>query len=133
MNSLAIIVPSLDEAITFSNLYAPEHLSLALRSPEPLLSQIVNAGSVFVGNLTPEAAGDYASGTNHTLPTGGYARASGGVSLDSFLKKITFQQITEEGVSAIASTVVTMARAEGLEAHAQAMIARVALAAKESI
>ncbi len=120
-NSHAILVKTLSEAMAWANAYAPEHLILALENPEQWADQVSDAGSVFLGHWTPESAGDYASGTNHTLPTSGYARAYAGVSLDSFLKKITFQQISKAGLEGLAPTVVTMARAEGLDAHARAV------------
>jgi histidinol dehydrogenase len=120
-NSHAILVQNLEEAMVWANAYAPEHLILAVSDPGALCRRVQNAGSVFLGHYTPESAGDYASGTNHTLPTSGYARASAGVSLDSFLKKITFQQISADGLEKLASTITTMARAEGLEAHARAI------------
>ncbi|WP_347160365.1 histidinol dehydrogenase [Pontibacter chitinilyticus] len=123
-NSLGIVLNSVEEMLTFSNLYAPEHLILALADFENILDRITNAGSVFLGNYTPEAAGDYASGTNHTLPTNGYARAYSGVSLDSFVKKITFQHITPEGLQGIGKTIETMAEAEGLQAHRNAVSIR---------
>ena len=124
-NSHAILVKDLHQALIWSNAYAPEHLILAVENPESWAAQVTDAGSVFLGHFTPESAGDYASGTNHTLPTGGYARAYAGVSLDSFLKKITFQQITPAGLSQIAQTIMTMAKAEGLEAHARAVEIRI--------
>lgn len=120
-NSKAILVKDLDEALDWSNAYAPEHLILALEHPELWVEKVTDAGSVFLGHYTPESAGDYASGTNHTLPTNGYARAYSGVSLDSFLKKISFQHISPSGLSELAPTLVTMAKAEGLEAHARAV------------
>lgn len=120
-NSHGILVKNLSEAMAWANAYAPEHLILALENPDQWADQVLDAGSVFLGHWTPESAGDYASGTNHTLPTSGYARAYAGVSLDSFLKKITFQQISKAGLGGLAPTVVTMARAEGLDAHARAV------------
>ncbi len=120
-NSHAILVNNLDEALAWANAYAPEHLILAVSDPERWAAQVQDAGSVFLGHYTPESAGDYASGTNHTLPTSGYARASAGISLDSFLKKITFQQISAEGLAGLGNTISTMAKAEGLEAHARAV------------
>lgn len=120
-NSTAILVHDLHEAMALMNRYAPEHLILQLAEPEIWAEKVVNAGSVFLGAFTPESAGDYASGTNHTLPTGGGARAYAGVSLDSFLKKITFQHITLQGLKHLGPAIVEMARAEGLEAHAQAV------------
>ncbi|WP_242918756.1 histidinol dehydrogenase [Pontibacter liquoris] len=123
-NSLGIVLNTVEEMLAFSNLYAPEHLILAVANFEQLLEEIINAGSVFLGNYSPESAGDYASGTNHTLPTNGYARAYSGVSLDSFVKKITFQHISPEGLQNIGSTIETMAEAEGLQAHKNAVSIR---------
>jgi histidinol dehydrogenase len=122
--SRAIVVRDLDEAIDFSNLYAPEHLILSVENPERLVNRVINAGSVFLGAWSPEALGDYASGTNHVLPTNRAAVCFSGVSVDSFTKKITFQQITPEGLRRLAPCVTTMARAEGLEAHARAVEVR---------
>jgi len=122
--SRAILLRTPEEMLFFSNQYAPEHLILAVHDPEALAAGVTSAGSVFLGHLTPEAAGDYASGTNHTLPTGGYARNYSGVSLDSFLKKITFQRITTEGLLHVGPVVETMAEAEGLHAHARAVTLR---------
>ncbi|MFD2516065.1 histidinol dehydrogenase [Pontibacter locisalis] len=123
-NSLAIVMNSTQQMLAFSNLYAPEHLILAVEDFERVAEGVINAGSVFLGNFTPESAGDYASGTNHTLPTNGYARAYSGVSLDSFIKKITFQQITPQGLHNIGRTVEVMAEAEGLQAHKNAVSIR---------
>ncbi len=123
-NSYVIIVKTLDEAIQFSNQYAPEHLILATANWQQLTANIINAGSVFLGNLTPESAGDYASGTNHTLPTSAYARAYSGVSVDSFVKKITFQHITDKGIKNIGPTVEVLAELEGLQAHKNAVSVR---------
>ena len=123
-NSLGLVFYSIEEMLDFSNLYAPEHLILSIINFEETLDRIINAGSVFLGNYSPESAGDYASGTNHTLPTNGYARAYSGVSLDSFVKKITFQHITPEGLQNIGGTIETMAAAEGLEAHKNAVTVR---------
>lgn len=123
-NSYAVVVDHLDDAMEFSNAYAPEHLILATSAYASLIPSIVNAGSVFLGNLTPESAGDYASGTNHTLPTSGFAKAYSGVSLDSFVKKITFQHITEQGLQNIGPTVEVLALAEGLDAHKNAISIR---------
>ncbi|WP_324679350.1 histidinol dehydrogenase [Hymenobacter sp. GOD-10R] len=122
--SRAILLRTPEEMLFFSNQYAPEHLILSVQDPEALAGGVTSAGSVFLGHLTPEAAGDYASGTNHTLPTGGYARNYSGVSLDSFLKKITFQRITPEGLLHVGPVVETMAEAEGLRAHARAVTLR---------
>lgn len=123
-NSIGVVLRSVEEMIAFSNLYAPEHLILSIANFEEVLDQITNAGSVFLGNYSPESAGDYASGTNHTLPTNGYARAYSGVSLDSFVKKITFQHITPSGLQNIGKTIEVMAAAEGLEAHKNAVTIR---------
>jgi histidinol dehydrogenase len=123
-NSYIVYTESLTNAMEFSNTYAPEHLILATESFEPLIPLISNAGSVFLGNLTPESAGDYASGTNHTLPTSGFARAFSGVSVDTFLKKITFQHLSVEGLKNIGKTVEVLAEAEGLQAHKNAITIR---------
>jgi histidinol dehydrogenase len=120
-NSIAIVARDYAEAMDISNEYAPEHLILATENATILAEQVVNAGSVFMGHYSPESVGDYASGTNHTLPTNGFARTSGGVSLDSFVKKITFQSLTQEGLKNISSTVICMAEAEQLQAHAEAV------------
>ncbi len=116
-----VVLNTVSDAIAFSNLYAPEHLILACKTSNTILKQITTAGSVFIGNYSPESVGDYASGTNHTLPTNGYATAYSGVSLDSFYKKITFQQLTKDGLHHIAKAVTTMAEAEGLQAHSNAV------------
>ncbi|MBS0026738.1 histidinol dehydrogenase [Chitinophaga sp. 22321] len=123
-NSKMILVADMDTAIDMLNAYAPEHLILACEGAENIADKVTDAGSVFMGNYTPESAGDYASGTNHTLPTNGYARAYSGVSLDSFVKKITFQQISPEGLRNIGATIEAMAAAEGLEAHKNAVTVR---------
>lgn len=123
-NSTVVVVNHLREAMELSNRYAPEHLILQVENPEQWAALVRNAGSVFLGHYTPESAGDYASGTNHTLPTGGYARMYAGVSLDSFMKKITFQTIDRSGLGQIGPAIVAMARAEGLEAHARAVTLR---------
>jgi len=123
-NSRAVLMNNLSDAIDLVNEYAAEHLIVACNNANEIANQISNAGSVFIGNYSPEAVGDYASGTNHTLPTNAYARMYSGVSVDSFIKKITFQQLTKEGLSAIANTVETMAEAEGLRAHAEAVRVR---------
>ncbi|MDR3712140.1 MAG: histidinol dehydrogenase [Puia sp.] len=120
-NSRAFLVDGRREAMDLLNEYAPEHLILACGDPEELAGQVVNAGSVFLGHFSPESVGDYASGTNHTLPTNGYARAYSGVSVDSFVRKITFQQLTKQGLLGIGKTVELMAEAEGLQAHANAV------------
>jgi len=123
-NSYIVITKTLDEAIQFSNQYAPEHLILATENWQQITASIVNAGSVFLGNLTPESVGDYASGTNHTLPTSSFAKAYSGVSVDSFVKKITFQHISPEGVKNIGPTVEVLAQLEGLQAHKNAITVR---------
>lgn len=123
-NSYAVYVETLNDAMAFSNAYAPEHLILATENFEPLIPLIINAGSVFLGNLTPESVGDYASGTNHTLPTSGFAKAFSGVSVDTFVKKITFQHLTANGLKNIGSTVEVLAAAEGLQAHKNAISIR---------
>ena len=123
-NSFSIAFKSINECIEFSNYYAPEHLILATAEPELYIEKIKNAGSVFLGNYACESAGDYASGTNHTLPTNGYARSYSGVSLDSFLKKITFQKISKEGLLNIGKTIEVMAEAEQLMAHKNAVSIR---------
>ena len=123
-NSRLVLVQTLDEAVAISNLYAPEHLIIETEDAEVLAQKVVNAGSVFIGHLTPESAGDYASGTNHTLPTNGYATAYSGVNLDAFCRKITYQQITPEGLNAIGHAVELMAEAEHLDAHKNAMTLR---------
>jgi histidinol dehydrogenase len=123
-NSRCFLVNNNEEAMDLLNEYAPEHLIIATRNANELAEKVINAGSVFLGHYTPEAAGDYASGTNHTLPTNGFARAYSGVSLDSFMKKITFQEITEEGIKNIGNTVETMAEAEMLTAHKEAISVR---------
>ncbi|MDD5571337.1 MAG: histidinol dehydrogenase [Bacteroidales bacterium] len=123
-NSPAILVKDISEAIEISNEYAPEHLILSVINPEKIAEKIINAGSVFLGNYTPESAGDYASGTNHVLPTNGYAKSFSGVNLDSFMKKITFQSITPEGLKNIGNAIEQMAEAEGLKAHKEAVIIR---------
>lgn len=123
-NSKIVIVEDEDTALDLSNLYAPEHLILATNSYARLADKVINAGSVFLGNLACESAGDYASGTNHTLPTNGYATAYSGVNLDSFNRKITFQYITEQGVKSIGKAVEIMAEKELLTAHRNAMAVR---------
>jgi histidinol dehydrogenase len=123
-NSLAIVIENEKNAFDLLNEYAPEHLIIASDNATELAGQVVNAGSVFLGHYSPESAGDYASGTNHTLPTNGYAKAYSGVSVDSFVKKITFQQINKEGLQNIGNAVETMAAAEGLDAHKNAISIR---------
>ena len=123
-NSKIILVPDAEEAMKLLNEYAPEHLILACENAQELADKVVNAGSVFLGHYSPESAGDYASGTNHTLPTNGYAKAFSGVSLNSFVKKITFQKLSQDGLSRIGKTIKLMAEAEGLGAHAYAVTIR---------
>jgi histidinol dehydrogenase len=123
-NSKAIIVSGRQEAIALANAYAAEHLILSCAGAEEVAEAILHAGSVFIGNYSPESVGDYASGTNHTLPTNGFARAYSGVSVDSFVRKITYQQLSAEGLKGLAPTVMEMAKAEGLEAHARAVSIR---------
>ena len=123
-HSKLILVNTIDEAIDMSNEYAPEHLIIETKDYMQVAERIVNAGSVFLGPYTPESAGDYASGTNHTLPTNGYAKAYSGVNLDSFTRKITFQEITREGIMNIGPTIETMAANEFLDAHKNAVTVR---------
>ncbi|MEM1000737.1 MAG: histidinol dehydrogenase [Bacteroidota bacterium] len=130
-SSKAVLVADLNEAVAFSNTYAPEHLIIATENALELADYIINAGSVFLGNWTPESVGDYASGTNHTLPTNGAARAYSGVSLDSFQKKITFQRLDRRGIEEIGPAVVLMAEAEQLRAHADAVSLRLQALARE--
>lgn len=121
VNSKFVLVHNTDEAMNLSNAYAPEHLIIATEDYEALSAKVINAGSVFLGKYACESAGDYASGTNHTLPTHGYAVAYNGVNLDSYCRKVTFQHLSEEGVKSIGKAVVIMAENEQLEAHANAM------------
>ena len=123
-NSYIVVCDDLISCMSFSNAYAPEHLIIESDQWKSLVNKVQNAGSVFLGHLTPESAGDYASGTNHTLPTSGYARSYSGVSVDSFVKKITFQHITEQGLEQIGSTVEILAELEGLQAHKNAVSIR---------
>ena len=123
-NSKIIITKSIEEGIEIINEYAPEHLIISCKNADEVGEQIINAGSIFLGNYSPESVGDYASGTNHTLPTNGYARAYSGVSVDSFVKKITFQKLSKEGLEKISNTVELMAEAEGLQAHKSAVSIR---------
>jgi len=123
-NSKAIVLEDAASIVAFANAYAAEHLIIASDEPELYVDDISNAGSVFIGNYTPESAGDYASGTNHTLPTNGFAKAYSGVSVDSFIKKITYQQISRNGISKLGNTIILMAEAEGLGAHANAVKVR---------
>jgi len=132
-NSKAILVKDTDEAIALVNEYAAEHLIISCNNDEAIAEQITNAGSVFLGNYSPESVGDYASGTNHTLPTNGYARMYSGVSIDSFVKKITYQKLTQDGLQQISSAVIAMAEAEGLDAHANAVKVRMVLGEDRSL
>jgi len=123
-NSHYVVMKNVDDAFELLNKYAPEHLIIASNDAVELAEKVVNAGSVFLGHYSPESVGDYASGTNHTLPTNGYAKAYSGVSLDSFVKKITFQQLSKEGINNIGNAVEQMAAAEGLDAHKNAVTIR---------
>ena len=124
VNSKAILIKEANDVLDFVNDYAPEHLIISTRNDEFFIDRIENAGSVFIGSFTPESAGDYASGTNHTLPTNGFAKAYSGVNLDSFTKSITYQKISEEGIQNIGKTIELMAEAEGLQAHKNAVSVR---------
>ena len=124
VNSRLVLCSSIQECIDLSNVYAPEHLILASENASDYADLVINAGSVFLGNYSCESAGDYASGTNHTLPTNGYARNYSGVSLDSFVRKITFQKITEKGIQNIGPAIEIMAEAEELFAHKNAVTLR---------
>lgn len=123
-NGRIIVVDNFDQMIDIANRYAPEHLIVATCEPWSVAERIASAGSIFLGNYTPESAGDYASGTNHTLPTNGWAHSTGGVNIDSFVKKITIQHITADGLRAIGNTIETMAAAEKLDAHRNAVAIR---------
>ncbi len=123
-NSFVVITANINEAINFSNLYAPEHLILNIKNPDRVKSLVQNAGSVFLGGYSPESAGDYASGTNHSLPTYGYARSFSGVTVESFMKSISFQSLSKNGLKKISKTVETLAEAEGLQAHKNAVTIR---------
>lgn len=123
-NSRTIVLSSVAEQLAFVNTYAPEHLIISMNNPWEVAAEITAAGSVFIGNYSPESAGDYASGTNHTLPTSGWARSCSGVNLDSFMRKITYQELTKEGIDELGDTIVAMAKAEGLDAHATAALLR---------
>ena len=119
-SSHAVVLASIDDVVAFADAYAPEHLIISTEDPWAIASRITAAGSVFVGAYTPESAGDYASGTNHTLPTSGWARSHSGVNIDSFMRKMTLQEISREGLRRLAPTIIAMAEAEGLQAHANA-------------
>ena len=122
--SRLIVLDDTDKMIAFVNVYAPEHLIVSMKNPWAVADSITAAGSIFIGNYSPESAGDYASGTNHTLPTSGWARSFSGVNIDSFIRKITYQELTAKGLSHLAPVVVAMAEAEGLDAHALAVKVR---------
>jgi histidinol dehydrogenase len=124
-NSFVLITPDISKAIEFSNKYAPEHLIVNVENPENYTESIINAGSVFLGQYSPESAGDYASGTNHSLPTYGYAKTYGGVSVEAFMKAITFQKLSKQGLINISKTVETLAEVEGLQAHKNAVSIRI--------
>lgn len=126
-NSKIIVLKTIEEAVEMTNEYAPEHLIIATRYANAVAENIINAGSVFIGHFTPESAGDYASGTNHTLPTNGYAKAYSGVNLDSFVRKITFQQITHEGLTNLSNAIILMAENEELQAHSNAVKVRLSI------
>lgn len=123
-HSRIIVLDRVDAMIDYVNTYAPEHLIIAMRDSDAVAARVVAAGSVFLGNYSPESAGDYASGTNHTLPTNGWAHSFSGVNIDSFMRKITFQRLTQSGLQSLAPTIITMAEAEGLDAHALAVRVR---------
>ncbi len=123
-HSFYVLVDKPEEAVSFSNNYAPEHLIINVDEPDSYISKIENAGSVFLGRYSPESVGDYASGTNHSLPTYGYAKTFGGVNVEMFMKPVTFQQLTKEGLQGIAETVETLAAVEGLDAHKNAVSIR---------
>ena len=123
-HSRIVVFANTPDMIDFANAYASEHLIISMQNPWQVASQITAAGSVFIGNYSPESAGDYASGTNHTLPTSGWARSYSGVNIDSFMRKITFQELTQDGLQSLAPTIIAMAEAEGLQAHANAVRVR---------
>jgi len=123
-HSKSFLVKDKEEGMALLNEYAPEHLIIVCSNGEELATRVINAGSVFIGNYSCESAGDYASGTNHTLPTNGHAKAYSGVSVDSFVKKITYQQLTKEGMQAIGPAIELMAQEEGLQAHKNAVTLR---------
>jgi histidinol dehydrogenase len=124
-HSRILVLKNKNEIMEMVNEYAPEHLIIATDDADQLADQVINAGSVFIGHYTPESAGDYASGTNHTLPTNGYAKAYNGVNLDDFIRKITFQQITPEGLKNIGPAIMCMAETESLMAHKNAVLVRI--------
>ena len=124
-HSRIVVLPTREDMVDFANAYAAEHLIISMEKPWDIAADITAAGSVFIGNYSPESAGDYASGTNHTLPTGGWAISYSGVNYDSFVRKITYQEISREGLTELADTIITMANAEGLDAHAAAVKIRI--------
>ncbi len=124
-NSFTLIVENIKDGLAFSNRYAPEHLILNIKNAADYTDRIHNAGSVFLGEYSPESAGDYATGTNHSLPTSGYARSFGGVGVESYMKSITFQNLSKEGLKRISSAIETLADTEGLAAHKNAVAIRI--------
>jgi histidinol dehydrogenase len=124
-NGAIIITETLEDAVRFSNQYSPEHLEIITENPQEVLSKIMNAGSVFIGNYTPVACGDYASGTNHVLPTGGFARVYSGLSVYDFVKRISVQEFDEKALKKLADTIITLAEVEGLQAHAESVRRRI--------
>jgi histidinol dehydrogenase len=130
-NSRILIVPSLDDALAVSDSYAPEHLIIETRNPRALLERVQHAGSVFLGSWSPEPMGDYCSGTNHVLPTYGYARAYSGLSVQDFTRRMTVQELTGDGLRELGPTASTLARLEGLDAHAAAVDLRLAALRRE--
>jgi histidinol dehydrogenase len=120
-NSIGIVLADTDEMMEFSNAYAPEHLIISVKKASEMAEEVLNAGSVFLGNYSPESAGDYASGTNHTLPTNGFARSYSGLTTQSFMKTIQFQRLNIEGIRGIGPQIMDMAKAEGLEGHSLAV------------
>ena len=131
--SKLVVLRTMDEAVDMVNEYAPEHLIIETRDYASLAERVVNAGSVFLGAYAPESAGDYASGTNHTLPTSGYAKAYSGVNLDSFVRKITFQEITPDGLRSIGPAIERLAAGEQLDAHKNAVTLRLDALRKEGV
>ena len=120
-NSVILKIPGIEKAVELSNTYAPEHLIINVKNPDKVIGKIINAGSVFIGNYSPESAGDYASGTNHSLPTYGYAKSYGGVSVEAFMKAITFQKLSKNGLKEISKSIINLAETEKLDAHANAV------------
>ncbi len=123
-HSRIIVFGHPDRMTDFANAYAAEHLIISMKDPWKTAEKITAAGSIFIGNYSPESAGDYASGTNHTLPTNGWARSFSGVNIDSFMRKITYQELSRDGLASLAPTIIAMAEAEGLDAHAAAVKVR---------